>query len=159
MKKFNLSRFLLCKNFLKFDLKMKLTTLFLIVSLFQIQANNSYSQNTKVSLKLDNVSLEEVFKKIESLSEFKFLYNNKKINVNKVVSVNAKKEKISDILRSLLSDTNITFTVNNKHIILKHRLKESGVQALTVKTKKFSLQKITIKGIITDEVRRTPPWS
>ena len=64
MKKFNLSKFLHSKKlFCKFDLKMKLTTLFLIVSLFQIQANNSYLKNTKVSLKLDNVSLEYVLEK------------------------------------------------------------------------------------------------
>ena len=53
MKKFNLSKFLLCEKLFKFDLKMKLSTLFLIVSLFQIQANNSYSLDTNVLLKPD----------------------------------------------------------------------------------------------------------
>ncbi|PIA82312.1 SusC/RagA family TonB-linked outer membrane protein [Gaetbulibacter sp. 4G1] len=151
MKKFNLSKLLLCKRLFKFDLKMKLTTLFLIVSLFQIQANNSYSQNTKVSLKLDNVSLEDVFKKIESLSEFKFLFNHKKINVDKIVSVDVKNKRISDILKSLLSDTNISFTLSNKHIILKHRLKELKAQPLSVKKVDFSIQTSTVKGTITDE--------
>ena len=54
---------------LKFNLKMRLTTLLLIISLFKIQAN-TYSQKAKISLNLDEVSVERVLDEIENLSEF-----------------------------------------------------------------------------------------
>ena len=59
-------------------IKMKLTTLLLVVSLFKIQAN-TYSQNVKVSLDLEQVQLSEFLETIESLTEFRFIYNNNKI--------------------------------------------------------------------------------
>ncbi len=43
---------------LKFDLKMKLTIFSLLIALFNVQANN-YAQNTKITLDLENVSLEK----------------------------------------------------------------------------------------------------
>ena len=60
MKKINSCGALLYERFCKHNLKMKLTTILMIVSLFQIQAN-TYSQNAKVTLNLENVTVEEVF--------------------------------------------------------------------------------------------------
>lgn len=118
MEKFHFSALFYGERLFKFDLKMKLTTLLLIVSLFKIQAN-SYSQNKKITLDLKNVTIEQVFNEIESLSEFRFLYNLNKIDVNKKVSVKANKKRIGNILKQLFSRTNIYFIVDNKQIILK----------------------------------------
>ena len=60
------------------SLTVKLTALFLIVSFFSTHAN-SYSQNTKLSLDMKNVEIMQVFEQIESVSEFKFFYDNKKV--------------------------------------------------------------------------------
>ena len=100
MKKFNFSKLFYEERLFKFDLKMKLTTLLIMVSLFQIQAN-SYSQNKKITLDLKDVTIEQVFNKIESLSDFKFLYNHNKIDVNKKVSIKANKQRIADILNQI----------------------------------------------------------
>ncbi|HCO82667.1 MAG TPA: SusC/RagA family TonB-linked outer membrane protein, partial [Arenibacter sp.] len=102
----------------KHHLKMKLTTLLLIVSLFKIQAN-TYGQNTKITLNLSNVSVQQVFEEIESLSDFRFLYNHKKVNLKRTVSVNVNKEPISNILDRIFEATDVYFTVKNKQIILK----------------------------------------
>ncbi|MEX0363585.1 MAG: hypothetical protein AB3N10_21600, partial [Allomuricauda sp.] len=56
----------------KFDLKMKLTTILVIVSFFQIQAS-TYSQTTKISLDLTQVRVEKVLDEIERNTDFKFL--------------------------------------------------------------------------------------
>ncbi len=145
MKKFNLSEYSRCKTLFKFDLKMKLTTLLLIAALFQIQANNSYSQNTKITLKLDNVNVEDVFKEIEGLSDFKFLYNHEKLDVTRVVSIDAKKERISDILDQLFINTNIYFKVKKKQIILK-----TGKQKTHVLDKEKNIQQVNINGTVVD---------
>ena len=58
------------------SLKMKLTTLLLIISLFKIHAS-TYSQSKKITLNVENVTIKEVFYEIEDLSDFRFLYNQK----------------------------------------------------------------------------------
>ena len=79
---------------------MKLTTILLIVTLFSVQANN-YAQNTKLTINLEDVSVKEVLNEIESLTEFKFLFNRKNINVDRIVSVKAKQEKLNRILKKM----------------------------------------------------------
>tara|TARA_R110002020_G_scaffold63170_1_gene168616 strand:+ start:7209 stop:10541 length:3333 start_codon:yes stop_codon:yes gene_type:complete len=97
---------------------MKLTTFLLMVSLLQINAN-TYSQNTRITLEMDQVKLEDVLDKIETLSEFKFLVDTKKIDVDRIVSVQGKRERISSILEKLFSGTGVSYEVFNKQIILK----------------------------------------
>tara|TARA_R110002012_G_scaffold162052_1_gene324329 strand:- start:869 stop:1294 length:426 start_codon:yes stop_codon:yes gene_type:complete len=104
---------------LQYDLKMKLTTLLLIVSLFQIHANETYGQKTKITLNLENVSIESVLNRIESLTEFKFMYNDKEVDYKKIVSVSADKELVTTILDRIFSKMHITYEVLDKQIVLK----------------------------------------
>ncbi|WP_339708313.1 SusC/RagA family TonB-linked outer membrane protein [uncultured Kriegella sp.] len=124
---------------------MKLTTLLLLlVTLFKIQAN-TYAQSTRLTIELENVSVEEVFQKIESLSDFRFVYNHRKVNLTKKVSANFENEQISDILKSIFSDTDIFFTVKKKLIVLKTgKLKEP------IPTQINTVQQLTIEGTVTD---------
>ena len=132
-------------NFLwKFDLKMKLTTLFVVVSLFQLKANDSYSQTTKLSLDMNHVMVNDVIRKIESLSEFKFLYNRKDVDLNRFVSIRVKKKRITAILSSIFLDSDTKFEVFNKQIVLK-RFKEQ------LKTELLEEQEREIKGIVKDD--------
>src|SRR5690606_10848832 len=81
----------------KLDLKMRLTLLFLFVSLFRIQAN-SYSQNTEVSLHLENAVLEEFFNTVETITPYRFLYNLSDIDLTKEISVSAAEEPLYRVL-------------------------------------------------------------
>ena len=54
---------------LHYDLKMKLTTLFLIVSLFQTQATTSFSEDVTITMSLKNVRLEKALNRIETLTD------------------------------------------------------------------------------------------
>lgn len=102
----------------KLSLKMKLTVLLTIVSLFQIQAN-TYSQNKKISLDITNASVERVINEIEALSEFKFLLNRSDVDLNRKVSIKVDREKIATILSELFANTDVVYEVLNKQIILK----------------------------------------
>ncbi|MDL5512106.1 SusC/RagA family TonB-linked outer membrane protein [Arenibacter sp. M-2] len=105
---------------LQYDLKMKLTTsLLLVVSLFQIHANETYGQKAKVTLNLENVSIESVLNRIESLTEFKFMYNDKEVDYKKIVSVKANKELVTKILDRMFSNMDIAYQVLDKQIVLK----------------------------------------
>lgn len=135
---------------IKSGLKMKLTALLLIVSLFQLQATESYAQKTKVTLSLENVSIEDVLNKIESLTEFKFSFKDKDIDYQKVVSIKVKKKSIWTILDSIFVNTNVVYKVLEKQIVLKSAElpSESKIQKSETRDKPF--QEFKVSGIITD---------
>ena len=133
---------------IKLDLKMKLTTLFVIASLFQLQANESYAQKTKVTLTLENVSIEKVLDKIESLTEFKFIYKDNTVDYQRKVSVNVKREQIRFILQKLFLGSNIVYRVIDKHIILKPGEIISKVEEVAI-IKELKPQGIIITGVVT----------
>jgi len=66
---------------------MKLTSLLLIISLFQIHANDVLSQNKKISLDLEDVTIERVLNEIELKTGFKFLYENNVFDSDRIVSI------------------------------------------------------------------------
>ena len=143
MKNFNLSWFFLSEKSFNYNLKMKITTLLLLVSLFKIQAN-VYSQNTKITLELNNVSVKEVFDKIKKLTKFKFLYNHSEINIDRRVSVKADKEDVIKILKLLFTETHSSFVVQNNKIIFKKGVKNTIHNTIKKENK-------TVTGIIKDD--------
>ncbi len=118
MKKSNIN----CRSYLqslqKILLIMKLSIFLLVFMLFQVHAENSYSQITSLTVNLENKPLEEVFDIIESQSEFYFLYNEKLINAKREVSLNANDKNVIEILRQLFDGTNIKYSIIDKIIIL-----------------------------------------
>jgi TonB-dependent starch-binding outer membrane protein SusC len=134
---------------LKFDLKMKITTLLLIVSFFNLYANDSYAQKTKISLHMENVTIENVLYEIESLSDFKFMYNDSEVDYKKKVTVVAKRERISSILTEMFSNSNVTFEVFEKQIILKINPLKNQDKISTTKEVEI-VQEREITGAITD---------
>ena len=136
---------------LKFNLAMKLTVLLLVVSIFSVQANG-YGQKTKVTIDLDHVEMREVLETIESLTDFKFLYNNKKIDAAKLVSIKAVNEPISEVLDNLFDGTSIYYVLRKKQIILK--VDPSVIQSIlptdfAISEIEIDFQK-TITGTVTD---------
>ena len=130
------------------NLKMRITTLLLLVSLFQLHANNTYAQKTKISLNFKNVSLERVFDEIESITDFKFLYKDKEINYLQKVSIKADKEQLSEILKRLLTSRKISYTLNGKQIILKPSKEKVTIQK---KSKPKEVPKIQLTGLVVDK--------
>jgi iron complex outermembrane receptor protein len=135
---------------LKFNLKMKLTTFLLIVSIFKIEASN-YAQNTKITLDLNNVTIEKVLNEIGMKTEFKFLFNRKDIDVNKLVSVNVKREKVKNILNNMFLNMSVSYELFDKQIIIKstpEKIEEDPINLLND-------QQLEIKGTVTD-INGTP---
>lgn len=154
MKKYNLLNTFSVLN-IKFDLKMKLTFILLFIALFRINAN-TYSQKTKVSLNLKNVSTEDIFNKIENITEFNFFYKNTTIDLNKRIDINVEKESIQNILNIILKGENIDYEVFHKQIILKPKTFEPIVIQYKDSEKTLVLQQ-KITGIVTDENNQPLP--
>ncbi|MFA5326474.1 MAG: TonB-dependent receptor [Prolixibacteraceae bacterium] len=127
--------------------KMKLLILFFFTGLLAVSAN-SYSQETKLSLKFDNVTVKEVFKQIEERSEFVFFYNEDFVDVNRKVSIDVEGENIEDILDEVFKGTNNAFKIYDRQIvILSPELKEFPP---TMKSETKNEQKKSLTGSVKD---------
>lgn len=124
------------------DLKLKLTTLLLLVSLFSIRAN-TYAQKTKVNLELNNTTVETVIETIEQKTDFRFIYKMSDIDLNRVISINVKNQAIDVVLEKLFKGTATDYIVRDTQIILKRPLIEKTSTTFYVKK--------TIKGKVSDE--------
>jgi len=102
---------------LQFSLKMKLTTLFVWVCMFEIAAN-SYSQNTKISLDIKQASIETVLNTIAEKSDYQFFYNKIDFDTQQKVTIFAANEPVTSILDRLLQKRNISHDLVNSHIVL-----------------------------------------
>ena len=96
---------------------MKLIGVFLFVALMQVSAS-SYSQTKELTVKGDHLTLEELFEMIEIQSEFSFMYNLKQIDLSKEMDVNIENQTVDEILNRVLKGTDITYTVNDRLIVI-----------------------------------------
>ena len=104
--------------FQKIPIAMRITPLFLFVLAFQLQAENIYSQDTKISLSMRNSTVEKVLQSIEEKSEYYFLYNNKLINVDRKVDVKVRNVAIYEVLDKLFDSQEVKYQVEGSQIIL-----------------------------------------
>ena len=121
---------------------MKLICVFMFVVLLQVSAN-SYSQTAKLSLTGKNLSLEKVFEMIEEQSEFSFLYNLKQVDLSKKVDVDFQNVQVEKILDQILKGTNITYTLNNRLVIIHSEGEKYSQIALLGNQQKLVAGKVT----------------
>ena len=104
---------------LKKTLKIMRNAIFLLIfSVLQAHAIDSYAQKAKLSLNYSGTDLISVLDKIETESEFFFLYNEKLLNVNRKVDINLQNKPIEVILENLFSGTDVKYTIIDRKIIL-----------------------------------------
>ena len=97
---------------------MRITLFLFVIGVMQMYAVDSYAQKTHLTINENNIKLGTLFNKIESQTDFYFFYNNDIIDKDLEVSVNVNNKTIFEILNIALRDTDITYQVNNKAIIL-----------------------------------------
>ncbi len=114
---------------------MRITTFLLLVCVFCTFAENTHSQNARVSINKKNVQLETVLNEIEHQTDYLFIYNNQ-VNVNKKVSLKAKNQPVSKVLEELLANSGITYSVEGNHIVLgKQTMAAAPQQSSTIRGK------------------------
>ena len=121
---------------------MRLTFYLLLLTIFQGIAANSYSQNTKLSFKLNDVKVKDVLNVIEEKSEFYFLFNSKLVDVDRKVDINVSNQQVDKILNNLFAGTNVGYTVLDRQII---------IQPINSVSEVGSIQQKMITGVVKDE--------
>lgn len=89
--------------FFKLLMVMKLSVFILCLSVLTAVASGTYSQTktTKLSLVIQNESIENVLKTIEDQSVYRFFYSGN-INTDKKVSINSRDMDIETVLAEIL---------------------------------------------------------
>lgn len=121
---------------------MKITTLFSLGVACCISAS-TYAQSYKVSINKQNSSIIEILREIEKSSEFTFFFNDNRVNVNKIASVNAKNATLEEVLDQVLNNTGYKYQIIDRQVLIKASESSSltGVQ---------QNQKV-ITGVVLDE--------
>ena len=133
--------------------KMKLLVVFYFIGLMAVSAN-SYSQKTKFSFLLENVSVKEVFAQIEKNSEFVLFYNEDYVDINRKVSVDVKGEVVENVLNEIFSGTNNSFKIYDRQIVISSKEETNSKipeRIIIQQPQKPESFRGSIKGHITDE--------
>ncbi len=114
---------------------MKLSLTIYLVGCFQLMAISSFSQN-KISLKLEDASLQSILNQIESQTDYSFVYNNDEVNVEQKFSINILEKDIASTMNALFQNTDIKYKFRKNLVVLSNQ--------------KAQKETYTISGIITD---------
>ena len=122
---------------------MKLS-LFLIVFGVLQSAASVYSQTWRINLSEKDISIAEVLKRIESNSDFRFFYEEKKLNIETRVGINIKQGTIEEVLSQLFDNNKIEYKVLDNHfIVLKPKADMNGFPIEALQQKRPVTGKVT----------------
>jgi len=145
-KKLNGLCFLDLKNIKKLLLVLKLTAILLFLGMITAYSSNSYSQVTKFTLNLKDVTLKQLFQEIEDNSEFIFIYSDDLIDVTKSVKVKAKQDNIEEVLNQAFKGLGYDFVIDDRQIIINQNNKYSSTLSTTLQEKTVTGKVISTTG-------------
>lgn len=119
---------------------MRLSVFFLLLFVAQTFATATYSQQTRLTLKMQGAKVIDVLGKIEDESQFYFLFNQKLVDVERRVDVDVKNESVEKILNSIFGNTNVSYILKDRQIVLTTATPEMEV----------SQQQKSVSGKVTD---------
>ncbi len=117
----------------KMMLIMRLTIFLVIISVMASTAS-VYSQTTKLTVKMNNSRIADVFDAIEKQSEFYFFYNRDSFDDNKIVSVDFEGKTVDQILDEIFDGQSVTYEIINKDILIKTVDETSGTSGIQQKS-------------------------
>lgn len=82
---------------------------------FAVEAN---SQNAKISILANGLSVQKVISEIEKQTDYLFVYDKNDVNVSRKVSLSANNESVSEVLNRIFEGTGVTYKVVGKNITL-----------------------------------------
>lgn len=131
-------------NTLKILMIMKLTIFLILFSVLGSIASDTYSQSKKLTFELKQATIKDILVEIEEQSEFYFLYSEKVIDVDRIVSVQVENKKIESVLNTLFEGTEVAYVIKDRIIVL------SSAADLIDDTANTVFQQATIKGQVVD---------
>lgn len=129
----------------KVFLVMKLT--FLLMIMLQVSTwATGFSQESRVSLQMKDVSLEKVILELRDQTGIRFFYSIDKIKSIEHLSIIATNEMLKDVLNRLLEGTGLTYTLLDNVIVIKDITEVDQVR-----------RAVRLKGWVVDEKKQALP--
>ena len=129
-------------------LAMKLSFIFSVLLTLNISVA-VYSQQNRVSLDLNNVSLDEFIQAVKQQTGVHFLYNSALFENTGKVSVTVSAERLDVVLKEILENQGFTFDYADQVVVIR---KAGEAAALPQR-----MEKRTVKGVVKDESGTTLP--
>ncbi|MCW0481319.1 TonB-dependent receptor [Gaoshiqia sediminis] len=124
----------------KLWLMMRLCVLLILLASVSVTAT-VYSQNSKLTLKMKNSRIADVFNSIEEQSDYYFFYNRDLFDDSQMVSVDMENKNVSEILDELFKGRNISYKIVERNIL---------IEVNADKLNQMNQQKGDIRGKVTD---------
>ena len=131
----NLHLVLLRWIFTKQLLAMKLSFLLCFIGILHASAG-VFSQNNYVSLSVENESVRNILRKVENLSQYRFLYNDDFVDLDRTITMDVKNNSVEEVLDQVFAQANVNYQILANNLI--------------VITPSEMLQQPRISGTITD---------
>ena len=121
---------------------MRCILFLMLVTVIQAYAENSYSQEVRLSMELNDVTVQDVLDEIENQSEFFFLFNRKLVDVNRKVDVSIENQDINEILAQVFQGSDVDYIMLDRQIVLSTSDHLNSAKSI--------LQQRTVTGTIVD---------
>lgn len=105
----------------------------------------NYSAQVYLTVKMNNKTVRDVFSYIEKNSEFIFIYQGTKIDLDRKVSIDLNDQPVQTILHEIFAGTNDTYSIKGRQIIVKKSQTKENAEVLST-----NQQKKTVTGLLTD---------
>lgn len=121
---------------------MRITFVLTLITIFNIHATSTRSQNMAVSVARGQMTVEELISEVEKQTEYLFLYSEKEVDLNREVRVNTGSKPVNEVLNQAFANTDISYSFNEDYISLRKKAPE-----VTIIKQEGNI----IRGTITDQ--------
>ena len=121
-----MNKYLIWETFVPNNLKrtfriMKLTCVISILFVSSIFATTVNSQNARITVAKNRMTVLNLLNEIERQTDYPFVYRENEINLNREVTSKVNNKKVSDVLNDVFKNTDITYSIEGKNIMLMTR--------------------------------------
>ncbi len=120
---------------------MRLTLFLVLLSVFGVFANTSYSQSTKFNLNYKNTSIKQIFEDLKSKSDLEFFFSNDDVNIETKVNLRVDNGTVEEVLNKIAGLTNLQYKMVDNIVVIS-AVKTTGENVIQ--------QKRSVKGKVTD---------
>jgi len=147
MRKDEISQIILRKLAFYYEI-MKNGVFLCLISMTSAIAGNTYSQDAKLSLTIENATLEQVFLQIEQESDYFFILSDEIGNeLERSISFSVSNQDVSQVLELVFKDTSLSYKVIGRQIVVFRR--EGRTAEQTTEIPVTTQQGTSVTGIVT----------
>ena len=114
---------------------VRLKFFLILFSCFQLNAAVHSQNNVRISLDLENVSLEQVIWEIQKKTDFVFMYGTRDIEGVKQLTVQETDKEVNEILKTCLKNTGLWFEISGNAVVIKKEVTATEGRKITGKKK------------------------